>query len=510
MKRSLLVLFLFGSILSVNGQAQIPTAGLVAHYPFSGNANDQSGNANNGTVYSGATLTTDRFGDTNSAYLFNGSSGYIQVANSTSLQSPSSAVTLSAWVYITDSTVLNWILDKRIQVPSAPYNSYGLFTAIGNNIHYGGVATNNGSKSTGKQKIILNTWMHLALVYNGSTIIHYVNGVPMDSATHTGNIQYSTQALYIGKSPNNAAYTKGKIDDIRIYNTSLSPDEILALRWEGVPCDLDITQHPADSATLVGQPAAFSVGATGSNIQYIWEVNDGSGFKPVNNCLYQEDSADLNILASLLHMDGYPFRCIVRNHICWDTSNEAVLWVDSAYYQTIYDTSWVMDTTLVWDTVNVMVYDTVQVNHYDTIPVNNYDTIPVYDTLPVYDTIPVMDTTFIIIYDTAYQVLFDSILVTDTLLIYTPVSFTPPVLSLIKVYPNPAKDHITIDVGNAAGMNNWSIVIVNSAGQTVYTTSVMQSAYTVDLATWTGNGLYYIRILDPVGNVIENRKIILQ
>lgn len=51
--------------------AQAPTSGLVAYYPFTGNANDAAG-ALNGTV-SGATLTTDRFGNANSAYAFNGS-----------------------------------------------------------------------------------------------------------------------------------------------------------------------------------------------------------------------------------------------------------------------------------------------------------------------------------------------------------------------------------------------------------------------------------------------------
>jgi len=55
--------------------AQIPTAGLVAHYPFNGNANDESGNANHGTVYD-ATLVPDRFGNANSAYSFDGVDDY--------------------------------------------------------------------------------------------------------------------------------------------------------------------------------------------------------------------------------------------------------------------------------------------------------------------------------------------------------------------------------------------------------------------------------------------------
>ena len=40
--------------------------GLIAYYPFNGNANDESGNGNNGTVY-GASLTTDRLGNPSSA-----------------------------------------------------------------------------------------------------------------------------------------------------------------------------------------------------------------------------------------------------------------------------------------------------------------------------------------------------------------------------------------------------------------------------------------------------------
>ena len=71
--------------------------GLVAWYPFNGNANDSSGNGNNGTV-SGATLTTDRFGNPGKAYSFNGTNAYISVPNSSSL-SIVGDITISAWIY---------------------------------------------------------------------------------------------------------------------------------------------------------------------------------------------------------------------------------------------------------------------------------------------------------------------------------------------------------------------------------------------------------------------------
>ena len=87
----LLLLFLVVAAL----RAQVPTGGLVAFYPFSGNANDSSGNGINGTL-NGCTLTTDRFGRPNSAYQFNGSSDYILVNNSSSF--PATAITTAFWL----------------------------------------------------------------------------------------------------------------------------------------------------------------------------------------------------------------------------------------------------------------------------------------------------------------------------------------------------------------------------------------------------------------------------
>jgi hypothetical protein len=72
MKKQLLFLSLFAiNVLTAQIPSYVPTNGLVGYWPFNGNANDISGNGNNGTV-NGATLTTDRFGNTNSAYSFDG------------------------------------------------------------------------------------------------------------------------------------------------------------------------------------------------------------------------------------------------------------------------------------------------------------------------------------------------------------------------------------------------------------------------------------------------------
>jgi hypothetical protein len=73
MKKHLITLITLTFTLASTAQvpSYVPTNGLVGWWPFNGNANDESGNGNNGTV-NGATLTTDRFGNANEAYIFGG------------------------------------------------------------------------------------------------------------------------------------------------------------------------------------------------------------------------------------------------------------------------------------------------------------------------------------------------------------------------------------------------------------------------------------------------------
>ncbi|MCF8423809.1 MAG: T9SS type A sorting domain-containing protein [Bacteroidia bacterium] len=80
----------------------------------------------------------------------------------------------------------------------------------------------------------------------------------------------------------------------------------------------------------------------------------------------------------------------------------------------------------------------------------------------------------------------------------------------IAIYPNPANDHITINYGNFAAMNEYTIKITNALGQVVFTSPINQQISYLDLSTWGGNGIYFIQIINPQNNTIENRKIVLQ
>ena len=122
-------------------------------------------------------------------------------------------------------------------------------------------------------------------------------------------------------------------------------------------------------------------------------------------------------------------------------------------------------------------------------------------------TIQIADTciTNVTIYDTLLTT------VTDTLIINTTLSLPAPNNeNTILIYPNPASDHVTIDNGNFAAMAGYSIKIENNAGQQVFQSAITQAQFYVDLSTWTGNGLYFVHLIDAQGNTVTVRKIVLQ
>ena len=122
----------------------VPINGLVGYWPFCGNANDESGNGNNGVV-NGATLTADRFGSSNSAYNFDGISQFIEVPSTLSL-SVSNFYTISAWISA-DIWSFNSPIDEHAIVSKIEngnwYGGYEVFSG-GNGIiyHTGNIGSN--------------------------------------------------------------------------------------------------------------------------------------------------------------------------------------------------------------------------------------------------------------------------------------------------------------------------------------------------------------------------------
>jgi hypothetical protein len=214
------------------GKSPIPTNGLVAWYPFNGNANDESGNGNNGIV-NGASLTTDRFGNLNEAFSFNGITNFIEVPTSKSIEFTNS-YTLSGW-FNADIWFGTSISDRTIISKNACTGGSGGYEIMigGNdgNIANTGVITGKSFvlRSTGYS---INNWYMVTATFDGSTVKLYVNGILTNSQAISGSIQNSSQPLHFGRRCGGSIYDqwfKGEIDDFRLYNRALTQNEINSL-----------------------------------------------------------------------------------------------------------------------------------------------------------------------------------------------------------------------------------------------------------------------------------------
>ncbi|GEM_PF-6655550 len=195
---------------------------LVAYYPFNGNANDESGNGNDGTV-DGATLTTNRFEQPNTAYYFNGSTNSIRVLNSASLNPTD--ITVCAWAYYQGASYNGHVVSKGL-------DQYDLFIEKSIDDGIGGNINNQPIRS--QVPMPRNVWTFLCLVKNPDSVYLYMNGTMIRSAANTGNIIPTSNNLFIGRHPSDAnSKFEGKLDDIRIYGHAMSSREIDSLFHEG-------------------------------------------------------------------------------------------------------------------------------------------------------------------------------------------------------------------------------------------------------------------------------------
>ncbi len=265
MKKQLLILI---SVLSLSSYAQIPSNipanGLGAYYPFNGNANDESGNTNNGSV-NGATLTQDRFGSPNSAYSFNGTSDFISFSSVPTNQTDS--LTISFWVkpnsLAQTGMALSYGNDAGVQATANGIaigitNSTSGVTSPGNQLHF----MHNGVSLTNANYVFSNTldW-HFVLIKRESGFSYiFVDGAL--SLTINNNVISPITLFRIG-SATNLRYFDGLVDDICIWNRSLSTIEINQVFTQTNP------NSSCNSSNLV----------TGLNSQYDFtgNTNDLSG-----------------------------------------------------------------------------------------------------------------------------------------------------------------------------------------------------------------------------------------
>jgi hypothetical protein len=252
---SFLTSFLITSSLFSQVPDYVPTDGLVGYWPFNGNANDESGNGNNGTV-NGATLTTDRNGNANSAFSFDGVSNFIQLPLSISNQ----PISVSCW-FKTNAIGFQSIVDNDIAplygndiILSYPY--YGLNSHDKICLLY----HDSTFKSGFSYSPDLN--YHAIAIWDDGLCQLYINGISAGSKSHEQGI-IEGGLFRIGVHSSNSGWFNGIIDDVAIYNRALIPTEITAL-YNGTTNNNSGNNNNTSNTTV---PAGISYQAVARNAQ---------------------------------------------------------------------------------------------------------------------------------------------------------------------------------------------------------------------------------------------------
>jgi hypothetical protein len=334
---------LTAATMAQNVPSYVPTNGLVGWWPFNGNATDESGNGNNGTV-NGATLTTDRFGSTDNAYSFNGTTDDITYQQLFPFHLSNNA-SLSIWLngLMPPNGIQGTYLKSRLDQPDN--NRFNLFLNPINqdlklNVDYR--ESNFNIHILNIDTVPSGNWINFVLTRNDNTYSTYINGQLASTSIDNNPTLPNSIGWVLGNDPSSFSDYAGKIDDIGIWNRSLTQQEITDL---------------------------------------------------------------------------------YNGNIC-------------------------------------------------------YQTITVTDTL----------------------------LINMGIITYNPITYN----NTIKIFPNPANNHITIDYGNYASLNGYQLQIENSLGQQLFQTNITQQSDYLSLNNWGGNGFYFVHIIDPQGNTIDIRKIVLQ
>ena len=350
-----------------------------------------------------------------------------------------------------------------------------------------------------RAQIDINKWHYFAITKEANlTGKIYIDGQLIEEGKFQNN-NYLFNQLHIGARYYTSwdGFFKGWLDEFRMSNKIRTSSEILNYYQSKQPFTADsntiglwhfdessgtsFANSVAGSGTLYNG-ASFTTGKF-SNAVYFDGTNDRGNCNldiPENNITFEfwaklDGSQDAVSVVSAYGLNNvhFTFKYVKeRPSFTWSTRQGIISRGDTTGNVTINP----QIDTIVWVTDG---------NCTDTM---------IFNSTKVYDTV------------TTYTSVQDTLIIDATL---TGVA-APNNTNQLKVYPNPAKTHITVDNGNYSSMNGYTITIENSLGQTVFSSAVNQQSFYIDLTTWSGNGLYFLHLIDNTNNTIEIKKIMIE
>ena len=567
-----MVLALTGQIITAQVPSYVPTNGLVGYWPFNGNANDETTNGNNATV-NGATLTTDRNGNANSAYSFDGISNFIRTQSTFSLVTGTASRTVSLWL----KTAGNISGRQSAVVWGTQVGCYGKFNINVSRNSGSSISLITGCGIYDNPAVVLdNNWHNIICVFDSSlglntaTARYYLDGVLLSNngggSFLTANIDTQPGPIVFGRD-GTSDILNGKLDDVAIWSRALSQQEITNM-YNGVTYS-DTCNAVSGSLTngLVGywpfcgnanddsghgnngtvNGATLTTDRFG-NTNSAYNFDGISNFINVSNIAIQGNTSrstsfwfktnsttggmviatgsgtnqnggtyNLRILDEgfLSFMGGnftsccYDINPVTGNNLKDNNWHNCVATYDSNTFRFYIDGNLISTTNLVVSTNG-------QFNYFgksnDANTINSGFFNGIIDDIGIWNR--VLTPTEVIQLFNQNQC-FTNTTVTDTLIINIgQLSYTNPIAyaNNITIYPNPANKQVNISFNNITDLTGGQIKIINSLGQQVVSTQITLSGTntTLALTTWGGAGLYFVQILNAQGIVVDVKKIILQ
>lgn len=247
-------------------------------------AHDSSGNNFDGNL-SGATWTTGKLGG---GIQLAGSPQYVNVPYNISLDLPNSGGSISVWFKPGNTPVSNTLVHKRFDGNIA--NTYGIRL-----LFYGGGGCNKPAFVVGTQApsttllisttpcITVGNWYHLVGTWDQNTLYLYLNGSLMGSQQRVDTLSWGTnhQPLEIGRQ-SYAGSAQGIIDEVRLYNRTLSAQEVSSLYNDSGDVSSLSPPPQISNPTISSFSSSPSSITSGQATTLSWSVTDATSLS-INN-----------------------------------------------------------------------------------------------------------------------------------------------------------------------------------------------------------------------------------
>lgn len=393
---------------------------------------------------------------------FDGVDDMVDCGNTAEVNLSSSNFTLEAWIYAEAWETNIWqgnIINKE-QNGFGSDNGYMLRVGAGGklNANFGDGSWNEVSSAN--SVLSLNTWHHIAGRFNGSYLTIYVDGIPIDSASHTGSVSSSNANLVIGAQSNGGRHFTGSIDEVRIWDVARTKSQIQQ------------NMHVLQCADETGLRAyyRFEQGIAGGNNSGILTANDSRGLSPGTLQGFNLSGNSSNWVASSINFIPQFQTYTQTDTIC---QGEQIIFGSQTVsgpgiYTDTIPSNLSCDSVITLDLKTKSIDNSILI-YQDTIwAVDTSLTYAWIDCNNMFRVIPgATERYYVPFISTSYAVIVSNGECTDTSdCVNFSVGLDELESTFIDVYPNPFSDNITLDYGDLGEIESFRIM--NLAGQVIF------------------------------------------